>query len=255
MHVLATAGHVDHGKSTLVRAMTGMDPDRLAEEKARGLTIDLGFAWTRLSSGHEIALVDVPGHVRFLKNMLAGVGAVDGCLFVVAATEGWKAQSEEHLRILDLLDIAGGVVALTMATSVSGAQLDDRAADVRQRLSGSVLADAAIVRTDAPSGVGLADLDAALADWLTVRPTAHDDARPRLWVDRSFTRPGVGTVVTGTLSGGAVSIGDELHVVPGAPPRRHPLAVRVRQPPEPPARARPDRSRPPRRAGPHRSRP
>src|SRR5437763_8167816 len=113
MHVVATAGHVDHGKSTLVLALTGMDPDRIAEEKARGLTIDLGFAWTALPSGRELAFVDVPGHVRFLKNMLAGVGAVDACLFVVAATEGWKPQSEEHLRILELLGVTHGVIALT----------------------------------------------------------------------------------------------------------------------------------------------
>ena len=113
MHVVATARPVDHGKSTLVEALTGTDPDRFAEEKARGLTIDLGFAATTLPSGTALSLVDVPGHVRFLKNMLAGVGAVDACLFVVAATEGWKPQSEEHLRILDLLDIAHGVIALT----------------------------------------------------------------------------------------------------------------------------------------------
>ena len=113
MHVVATAGHVDHGKSTLVLALTGTDPDRFAEEKARGLTIDLGFAFTTLPSGREVAFVDVPGHVRFIKNMLAGVGAVDACLFVVAATEGWKPQSEEHLRILQLLGISHGVVALT----------------------------------------------------------------------------------------------------------------------------------------------
>nr|MBA2751133.1 50S ribosome-binding GTPase [Actinomycetota bacterium] len=113
MHVVATAGHVDHGKSTLVQALTGMDPDRFSEEKARGLTIDLGFAWTTLPSGRELAFVDVPGHVRFIKNMLAGVGAVDACLFVVAATEGWKPQSEEHLRILELLGARHGVVALT----------------------------------------------------------------------------------------------------------------------------------------------
>ena len=113
MHVVATAGHVDHGKSTLVEALTGTDPDRFAEEKARGLTIDLGFATTTLPSGAVLSLVDVPGHVRFIKNMLAGVGAVDACLFVVAATEGWKPQSEEHLRILELLGVRHGVVALT----------------------------------------------------------------------------------------------------------------------------------------------
>src|ERR687890_846012 len=124
MHVVATAGHVDHGKSTLVLALTGMDPDRFAEEKERGLTIDLGFAWTDLPSGRELAFVDVPGHVRFIKNMLAGVGAVDACLFVVAATEGWKPQSEEHLRILDLLGLRQGVIALTMAALVDDDTLE-----------------------------------------------------------------------------------------------------------------------------------
>src|SRR4051812_47055361 len=124
MHVVATAGHVDHGKSTLVLALTGTDPDRLSEEKARGLTIDLGFAGTTLPSGAGVAFVDVPGHVRFLKNMLAGVGAVDACLFVVAATEGWKPQSEEHLRILELLGARHGLIALTKVGLV-----DD---DVRQ---------------------------------------------------------------------------------------------------------------------------
>jgi selenocysteine-specific elongation factor len=228
MHVLATAGHVDHGKSTLVHALTGMDPDRLVEEKARGLTIDLGFAWTTLSSGREIALVDVPGHIRFLKNMLAGVGAVDGCLFAMAATEGWKPQSEEHLRILDLLDLSGGVVAITKAALVSPAELDDCAADLQQRLNGSCLGTAAIVRTDAPTGMGLKELDSALETCLRRLRVAPDRGRPRLWIDRCFTRPGVGTVVTGTLTGGSMTVGDELHLVPGPRPHRRPLAVRVR---------------------------
>src|SRR5579859_3673419 len=142
MHVVATAGHVDHGKSTLVLALTGMDPDRFAEEKARGLTIDLGFAWTALPSGQEVAFVDVPGHVRFLKNMLAGVGAVDACLFVVAANEGWKPQSEEHLRILDLLGVDRGVVAVTKATLVERAALTAVVSEVRSHLRGTSLADA-----------------------------------------------------------------------------------------------------------------
>src|SRR6476659_7492121 len=122
MRVVATAGHVDHGKSTLVLALTGMDPDRFAEEKQRGLTIDLGFAWTTLPSGRELAFIDVPGHVRFIKNMLAGVGGVEACLLVVAATEGWKPQSEEHLRILDVLGVRAGVIALT---KVGGLAEDD----------------------------------------------------------------------------------------------------------------------------------
>src|SRR6476661_3909121 len=152
MHVVATAGHVDHGKSPLVQALTGMDPDRLAEEKERGLTIDLGFAWTTLPSGRELAFVDVPGHVRFLKNMLAGVGAVDACLFVVAATEGWKPQSEEHLRILELLGI--------------------------EHVAGSFLENAEIVTVDAPTGVGLGGLRLALDRLLSDTPTSADHGRP-----------------------------------------------------------------------------
>src|SRR5947209_11300849 len=139
MHVLATAGHVDHGKSTLVQALTGTDPDRLAEERERGLTIDLGFAWTRLPSGAELAFVDVPGHVRFIKNMLAGVGAVDACLFVVAATEGWKPQSEEHLRILELLGVRRGLVALTKVGVVDDESREIARLDVDDRVAGAFL--------------------------------------------------------------------------------------------------------------------
>ena len=139
MHVVATAGHVDHGKSTLVLALTGIDPDRCAEEKARGLTIDLGFAWTTLPSGRELAFVDVPGHVRFLKNMLAGVGAVDACLFVVAATEGWKPQSEEHLRILELLGVGHGLVALTKVGLVDDDQRELARLEVADRVAGTFL--------------------------------------------------------------------------------------------------------------------
>src|SRR5207248_4820923 len=149
VHVLATAGHVDHGKSTLVKALTGTDPDRLAEERERGLTIDLGFAWTRLPSGAELAFVDVPGHVRFIKNMLAGVGAVDACLFVVAATEGWKPQSEEHLRILQLLGVGHGVVALTKVGLVDDETRQLAALDVAERLSGTFLEKAELVEVDA----------------------------------------------------------------------------------------------------------
>src|SRR5215218_7325903 len=150
MHVVATAGHVDHGKSTLVLALTGMDPDRFAEEKARGLTIDLGFAWTTLDSGKELAFIDVPGHVRFLKNMLAGVGAVDACLFVVAATEGWKPQSEEHLRILDLLGIRHGLVALTKVGLGDDDLVELARLDVAEHVAGTFLERAEVVAVDAP---------------------------------------------------------------------------------------------------------
>src|SRR6202165_5354684 len=170
MHVVATAGHVDHGKSTLVLALTGMDPDRFAEEKARGLTIDLGFAWATLPSGAELAFVDVPGHVRFIKNMLAGVGAVDACLFVVAATEGWKPQSEEHLRILSLLGLTHGVVALTKSSLVDDEWRELVDLDVRDHLAGTFLADAEIVAVDALTGDGIAALHDALHRLVTDTP-------------------------------------------------------------------------------------
>jgi len=222
MHVVATAGHVDHGKSTLVRHLTGTDPDRLAEEKARGLTIDLGFAGLTLPSGRDVAFVDVPGHVRFLKNMLAGVGAVDACLFVVDAGEGWKPQSEEHLRILQLLGIDRGVVAVTKVAAVDEQTVDIARLDVDDHVSGTFLAAADVVEVDAPTGLGLDDLRSSLDRLLAGTPTALDRRRPRLWIDRAFAARGSGTVVTGTLTGGALAVGMELEVEP--PGRR----VRVR---------------------------
>jgi selenocysteine-specific elongation factor len=196
-------------------ALTGMDPDRFEEEKRRGLTIDLGFAWTTLPSGRELAFVDVPGHVRFIKNMLAGVGAVDACLFVVAATEGWKPQSEEHLRILELLGIGQGVVALTKVGLVDDDQRAVVHLDLGERLAGTFLAGAEIVEVDAPAGRGLDDLQAALDRLLAATPTAIDRHRARLWVDRAFAARGSGTVVTGTLAGGPLSVDDELLLEPG----------------------------------------
>jgi selenocysteine-specific elongation factor len=214
MHVVGTAGHVDHGKSTLVQALTGMDPDRLAEEKERGLTIDLGFAWTTLPSGHALAFVDVPGHVRFIKNMLAGVGAVDACVFVVAATEGWKPQSEEHLRIVELLGISHGLVALTKVAAVDDDTRQLAALDVAEHVAGTFLEGARVVEVDAIAGVGVDELRTALDDLLATTPTAIDHGRPRLWVDRVFAAKGSGTVVTGTLTGGSIAVGDELALVP-----------------------------------------
>ena len=220
MHVVATAGHVDHGKSTLVEALTGTDPDRFAEEKARGLTIDLGFATTTLPSGAALSLVDVPGHVRFIKNMLAGVGAVDACLFVVAATEGWKPQSEEHLRILELLGVRHGVVALTKVGPADDDLVDLARLEVEERVADTFLEGAPVVDTDAPTGVGLENLRAALDDLLAATPTAVDHGRPRLWIDRAFSARGAGTVVTGTLTGGRLHTDDELAVHPAGSPVR-----------------------------------
>src|SRR5207244_3755281 len=181
VRVVATAGHVDHGKSSLVLALTGTDPDRFAEEKARGLTIDLGFAFTTLPSGTEVGFVDVPGHERFVKNMLAGVGAVDVVLFVVAAGEGWMPQSEEHLRILDVLGVQHGVVALTKADVVTADLLELTRLDVGERLATSSLRTAPVVPCDSVSGRGLDDVRGALDGVLAAAGPPRDVERPRLW--------------------------------------------------------------------------
>ena len=213
--VIGTAGHVDHGKSALIQALTGIDPDRLAEEKARGLTIDLGFAWTTLPSGREVGFVDVPGHERFVHNMLAGVGGIGCALFVVDASEGWRPQSAEHLAILDLLGVPAGVVALTKVDLVDAATRDRVAAEVGERLRGTTLDGAEVVATAAPSGVGIAQLAAALDAALDRLGEPPDRGRPRLPVDRVFTMRGSGTVVTGTLSGGSLRAQGEAELLPG----------------------------------------
>jgi len=215
MHVIATAGHVDHGKSTLVRALTGTDPDRLAEEKERGLTIDLGFAFTTLSSGRKLSFIDVPGHIRFIKNMLAGVGAVDACIFVVAATEGWKPQSEEHLRILELLGINHGLIALTQIGLVDDELAQLAHMDIEEKTEGSFLQGAPVIAVDSLDGTGIDELRQALDTMTEAAPTATNTKRPRLWIDRSFAATGAGSVVTGTLTGGRLRVDDELVLVPG----------------------------------------
>lgn len=211
--VVATAGHVDHGKSTLVRTLTGTDPDRWAEEKARGLTIDLGFAHTTLPSGVGISFVDVPGHIRFLRNMLAGVGAVDACLFVVAATEGWKEQSEEHLRITQLLGIRHGIVALTKVGIVDDEWRQLARLDVEDRVAGTFLDGAPIIDVDSPTGRGVEELRTALDSLLATLPPPDDLGRPRLWVDRVFAAKGSGTIVTGTLTCGSLRADDQVELV------------------------------------------
>ena len=214
MFVIGTAGHVDHGKSALVRALSGIDPDRWEEEKARGLTIDLGFAWTTLPSGREVSIVDVPGHERFIKNMLAGVGGINLALFVVAADEGVMPQTREHLDILDLLDLREGVVALTKSDLVDEEWLELVADEVRELLAETSLADAPIVPCSALSGDGLDQLretlDAAVASLGEVR----NIDRPRLPIDRAFSIAGFGTVVTGTLIDGPLRVGDSVVVEP-----------------------------------------
>ncbi len=212
MPVVGTAGHVDHGKSTLVQALTGRDPDRWEEEKRRGLTIDIGFAWTTLDDGRAVSFVDVPGHERFLKNMLAGIEPIDVALLVVAADEGWMPQSEEHLAVLDLLGIRRGVVALTKTDLVDDDIVELATLEIGDKLAGTTLEDSPIVPMSATSGEGLADLRKALGKALGPEP--EPGSRPRMWIDRSFSVAGAGTVVTGTLLDGTVSVGDILTVFP-----------------------------------------
>ena len=215
MYVVGTAGHVDHGKSALVRALTGIDPDRLREEKERGLTIDLGFAWRTLPSGREISIVDVPGHERFIKNMLAGAGGVDLALLVVAADEGPMPQTREHLAILDLLDVPAAVVAIAKCDLAEDDYVDLVEAEIEETLAGSRLAGAPVVRTSARDGAGLDGLLAALDGALDAIPPKRDLGRPRLPIDRAFTMRGFGAVVTGTLLDGALEAGQEVEIQPG----------------------------------------
>lgn len=217
MYVIGTAGHVDHGKSTLIAALTGVHPDRLKEEREREMTIDLGFGWLTLPDGQEIGIVDVPGHRDFIENMLAGVGGIDAALLVIAADEGIMPQTREHLAILDLLNIQRGLVALTKMDMVTDAEwLEFVEEDIRDLLAGSTLAGLPIVPVSARSGLGLDELLRALSETLQKTSPRPNLMRPRLPIDRVFTRPGFGTVVTGTLSDGQFSLGDEVEILPSA---------------------------------------
>lgn len=211
--VVATAGHVDHGKSTLVRALTGMEPDRWAEERRRGLTIDLGFAWTALPSGRRVAFVDVPGHERFLPNTLAGLGPASVVCFVVAADEGWRAQSDDHRDAIAALGITQGLVVLTRVDRAGDQRVAEVSEQVRTELARTGLRDAPIVAVSALDGTGMDALRAALDDLLAELPAPSSAGRVRLWVDRSFTITGAGTVVTGTLTAGALATGDHLQLL------------------------------------------
>ncbi len=226
MYVVATAGHVDHGKSTLVAALTGIDPDRLAEEKRRGLTIDLGFAAMTLPSGRAISFVDVPGHVNFIENMLAGVGVLRECLFVVAATEGWKPQSQEHLQILELFALDRGVIAMTKKDLVDEDSLALVREEIAAAVEGTFLESAPLIETDALHGVGLDAVQLALDSMVRPEP-ARERLRPRLWIDRSFSMRGAGSVVTGTLTGGDIAEHDVVDLVAmGAARASQPVRVR-----------------------------
>jgi selenocysteine-specific elongation factor len=213
-YVVGTAGHVDHGKSTLVQALTGIDPDRLAEEKERQLTIDLGFAWFDLPSGRQVSVVDVPGHERFIKNMLAGVGGIDAALLVIAADEGPMPQTEEHLDILGLLEIERGLVVLTKIDVVEPEWRELVVEEIRERLQGTAFATSQIVAVSALKGEGIEKLSSALDDLLANIPPHTETGKPRLPIDRVFTVSGFGTIVTGTLLGGPLEIGQEIELQP-----------------------------------------
>lgn len=215
MKVIGTAGHVDHGKSTLIEALTGMNPDRLKEERERQMTIDLGFAWMDLPSGEPVGIVDVPGHRDFIGNMLAGVGGIDAALFVIAADEGVMPQTREHLAILDILQIEGGVIALTKIDLIEDEDwIDLVEEDVREVLRGTVLEDVPIVRVSSQDGRGIPDLREKFDNLLAKRPPRQDLRRPRLPVDRVFSIAGFGTVVTGTLRDGKLKVGEEVEILP-----------------------------------------
>ena len=215
MRVIGTAGHVDHGKSTLIAALTGIHPDRLKEEQAREMTIDLGFGWLTLPNGEEIGIVDVPGHRDFIENMLAGIGGIDAALLVIAADEGVMPQTREHLAILDLLQIPAGLIVLTKTDLASDSSwLDLVETDVRAAVRNTVMQDAPLVRVSAKNKTGLDDLLAALSQILQTEPARPDLGRPRLPIDRVFSMPGFGTVVTGTLTDGALSLGEEVEILP-----------------------------------------
>jgi selenocysteine-specific elongation factor len=207
--VIATAGHVDHGKSALVRALTGMEPDRWAEERRRGLTIDLGFAWTELPSGRTVAVVDVPGHEKFIGNMLAGIGSVPAALLVVAADDGWSAQTAEHVAVLDALGVRYALLAVTKSDLADPAPV---LADVRERLAATSMGEVPGVAVSALTGAGVPEFTAALEQLLADLPAPDAAAPVRLWIDRAFTIKGAGTVVTGTLAAGSVVPEDRLRL-------------------------------------------
>ncbi|MBC8273646.1 MAG: selenocysteine-specific translation elongation factor [Chloroflexi bacterium] len=214
MFVIGTAGHIDHGKSVLIQALTGIDPDRLPEEKERGMTIDLGFAWMKLPSGQEVGIVDVPGHERFVKNMLAGVGGIDLALLIVAADEGIMPQTREHLAILDLLDIRKGIVVITKKDMVDEELLSLVRLEIEELIKSTALAEAPVVAVSAVTDEGLPDLVSTIDRLLISAEPRKDIGRPRLLIDRAFTIAGSGTVITGTLVDGSLSVRQEVEVVP-----------------------------------------
>jgi selenocysteine-specific elongation factor len=215
VHVIGTAGHVDHGKSSLVKALTGIDPDRLKEEQRREMTIDLGFAWMKLPGGEDVGIVDVPGHRDFIENMLAGMSGIDLVLLVIAADEGVMPQTREHLAIIDLLGIRSGIIVLTKSDLVSDPQWTELVrADVKKLVANTILENKPILSVSARKGAGLVELVHTIETELLSVPIRTDYSRPRLAIDRVFSLTGFGTVVTGTLLDGRLSVGDEIEILP-----------------------------------------
>jgi selenocysteine-specific elongation factor len=215
MRIIGTAGHVDHGKSTLIAALTGIHPDRLKEEQAREMTIELGFGWMDLPNGEEVGIIDVPGHRDFIENMLSGIGGIDAALLVIAADEGIMPQTKEHLAILDLLQIPAGLIVLTKTDLASDPEwLDLLEKDIHLAVSDTLLKNAPIIRVSAKNQTGLKELLTTLEENLQNKPARLDLGRPRLPIDRAFNMSGFGTVVTGTLLDGSLSIGEEVAILP-----------------------------------------
>jgi selenocysteine-specific elongation factor len=220
MRIIATAGHVDHGKSTLVRTLTGIDPDRWEEERRRGLTIDLGFAHMVLPDSTRVAFIDVPGHTRFISNMLAGVGGIHGCILTIDVREGWMPQTEEHLRILEYVGLRQGVIALTKIDLGDDDMRELATLEIAERVAGTFLADAPIVAVSSHTGAGLDDLITQLSHLVQASSASLDRGTPRLFIDRVFAAKGSGTVVTGTLTDGTLSVGDSVVITPALHPAR-----------------------------------
>ncbi|HVB76686.1 MAG TPA: selenocysteine-specific translation elongation factor [Candidatus Nitrosotalea sp.] len=218
--VIGTAGHVDHGKSALVQALSGIDPDRLAEEKRRGLTIDLGFAHATLPSGREVGIVDVPGHIDFMRNLLSGMHGVDFALLIVSATEGVMAQTREHLEVLDLMGIDHGLDVITKVDLADAELIELVSEEAREASSRTSLAGAEVVHVSARTGLGMEQLRQQIDSGLKVMTPRPDKGRPRLAIDRAFAMTGFGTVVTGTLVDGCLQVGQELELQPGGTAHR-----------------------------------
>ncbi|NIP42170.1 MAG: selenocysteine-specific translation elongation factor, partial [candidate division Zixibacteria bacterium] len=213
IYTLATAGHIDHGKSTLVKALTGINPDRLPEEQQREMTIDLGFAWFNLDDETEIGIVDVPGHERFIRNMISGVGGIDYVLFIAAADDGWMPQSQEHLEILDFLGHKHGAVVITKIDLVKEEWIDLVEEDIRTKIKGTFLEDAPIFKFSSKGSRGLEDILDHLKKVLPGLPERYNPQKPRLYIDRVFSLTGIGTVVTGTMRDGSFKVGDEVRII------------------------------------------